>query len=373
VQIGGLAGRIAREARSAGVTLILGTQRLTAKILDGIPGSQDLRTNLARILLGATALGERQSALRNPYDVPEITETKPGRGLWEPLQGPGSTNALMIQSWYASQDAYSAALARRIAPLPPEAILDVTSVEPSGLAGQLVGGGTPETVVEHDDLVISLDDLDLDFTTPDSALSPAAPEGVDPVDIAPGAVVPDWFAESYKQQVREARGEQAPTETTTAGGDDVGAAASMSMTEPTAEEIIETDVVWDRIDPSPWLPADGAGTYGWDEIDALLGFLEDFPEVEYVEWSDPHLSDLDEMGVTFAETARDLLIDRGLRLGGLLSPASGDFQPGSEPPKAVELAKAAAPGRALHDEDPFSAPGQVAPGLLPDLDDDPFG
>ena len=43
LEIGVYAGKIAREARSAGVTLCLATQKLTAKMLDGIPGAGDLK------------------------------------------------------------------------------------------------------------------------------------------------------------------------------------------------------------------------------------------------------------------------------------------------------------------------------------------
>lgn len=42
-QVGTMAGKIAREARSVGVHLVLGTQKLTAKTLDTIPGAGDLR------------------------------------------------------------------------------------------------------------------------------------------------------------------------------------------------------------------------------------------------------------------------------------------------------------------------------------------
>lgn len=42
-QVGTMAGKIAREARSVGVHLVLGTQKLTAKTLDSIPGAGDLR------------------------------------------------------------------------------------------------------------------------------------------------------------------------------------------------------------------------------------------------------------------------------------------------------------------------------------------
>ncbi|WP_248581562.1 FtsK/SpoIIIE domain-containing protein [Nocardioides sp. InS609-2] len=42
-EIGIYAGKMAREARSAGVTLLLGTQKLAAKMLDTIPGASDLK------------------------------------------------------------------------------------------------------------------------------------------------------------------------------------------------------------------------------------------------------------------------------------------------------------------------------------------
>ena len=42
-RIGTMTGKIAREARSAGVTLVLATQKLSAKMLDTIPGAGDLK------------------------------------------------------------------------------------------------------------------------------------------------------------------------------------------------------------------------------------------------------------------------------------------------------------------------------------------
>ena len=118
--IGFLAGKIGREARSAGVTLVLATQKLSSKMLDKIPGSEDLRTNLARGLLGNATLGDRQAALRSPYDAPDLGETiPPGRGLWEPLTSP---RAYAIQSWYdpGEQDAYRQQLGQRLQPWPVE-------------------------------------------------------------------------------------------------------------------------------------------------------------------------------------------------------------------------------------------------------------
>lgn len=42
--IGTFTGKLAREARSAGVTVLLGTQKLTAKMLDSVPGGSDLKS-----------------------------------------------------------------------------------------------------------------------------------------------------------------------------------------------------------------------------------------------------------------------------------------------------------------------------------------
>ncbi|MFC8797284.1 FtsK/SpoIIIE domain-containing protein [Promicromonospora sp. NPDC057138] len=110
LQIGGLAGRIARELRSAGVILVLATQKLSAKILDGIPGSTDLRSNLARILLGNASNGDRMAALRLPFEAPVLGEYVPkGRGLWESVDAP----AKVVQAWY--EPGTQPELARRLA------------------------------------------------------------------------------------------------------------------------------------------------------------------------------------------------------------------------------------------------------------------
>jgi hypothetical protein len=77
IEIGVFAGKIAREARSAGVTLALGTQKLSAKMLDTIPGAGDLKVNLSRVLLGKTSRGERMSALRDPDDTPDLNGIVP--------------------------------------------------------------------------------------------------------------------------------------------------------------------------------------------------------------------------------------------------------------------------------------------------------
>lgn len=103
-RIAATVGRIAREARSAGITLVLGTQKLAAKDLDTLPGGTTLKTNLARILMGNTSSGDRMSALRDPFDAPSLGEFIPqGRGLFEPV----TSGIKIVQTWYdeGEQDA----------------------------------------------------------------------------------------------------------------------------------------------------------------------------------------------------------------------------------------------------------------------------
>lgn len=106
-QVGTMAGKIAREARSVGVHLVLGTQKLTAKTLDSIPGAGDLRTNLARMALGSTTQGDRMSAFRNPMEADDIGEPRKGRGLYEGLNYVKPT---VFHSWYAPERDFPAQL-----------------------------------------------------------------------------------------------------------------------------------------------------------------------------------------------------------------------------------------------------------------------
>jgi hypothetical protein len=124
-KIGTYVGKIAREARSSGVSLILGTQKLTSKMLDNVPGGSDIKTQLARILLGKATPGERQSGLRDAESAPALGESiPPGRGIWEPSDSP----AVIIQSWYdpGEQVFLRSQIQTRVAPLPADRRWDLT-------------------------------------------------------------------------------------------------------------------------------------------------------------------------------------------------------------------------------------------------------
>lgn len=177
-QIGRFIGKIARELRSAGIHLVLGTQKLDRQSLEQIPGGSDLKTNLARLLLGNTGQGEKMSALRSPDNAPDLGGNIPkGRGLWEPLSLPRS---MAVQCWYAGQGAtddsykpgtYKYELDQRVAANTDDDRIDFEKFKPKkttapGIIGELppsLRGGAPviETVVS--DETFELDDFDLDL------------------------------------------------------------------------------------------------------------------------------------------------------------------------------------------------------------------
>jgi hypothetical protein len=198
-EVGVFAGKIAREARSAGVTLVLATQKLAAKLLDTIPGAGDLKVNLSRMLLGKSTFGDKQSALRDPTNAPELGDAiPPGRGLWETTEG----QAKIMQSWYdpREQAVLSQMLAERVADgrlreLEDAERLDLVAVvgaakARSGGSGSKWSGPRVRTItaeeVELDEMVLTWADLDgLDLGGPEEVAEPE-PQAVVPADDGEG-------------------------------------------------------------------------------------------------------------------------------------------------------------------------------------------
>lgn len=120
--IGNIIGKLGREARSVGIHLLLGTQKLSSKVLDTMPGGSDVKTNLARMGLGNMTQGERMSAFRNPMEADTIAAPRVGRGLFEPLTAP---HPRLMQVWYEENATLQAKLLARDIPQPcPEQLLD---------------------------------------------------------------------------------------------------------------------------------------------------------------------------------------------------------------------------------------------------------
>lgn len=161
-QVGMLSGKIAREARSAGVTLLLGTQKLAAKMLDTIPGASDLKTNMARTLLGKASFGDRASALASFEDAPVLEGDIPkGRGLWEPLTG----SAEIIQAWFSPQPELEAQLSSRLDPLDAadQLVFDAPPAPSAARPISTPADAVVDVVVDVGEFTFTLDDLpDLD-------------------------------------------------------------------------------------------------------------------------------------------------------------------------------------------------------------------
>ena len=187
-------GKLAREARSAGVSLGLGTQKLMAASLEAVPGGGDLKSNLSRLLLGPTSQGERMSALRAFDQAPDPGETMPtGRGVWESSIRTG----VLIQAWYAPAAQLGEELAKRLDSLAAAQRLDVTSFLSRGAerVGVLEPDDAPfdygdsDEVIDLGEMSFSLEDL---LTVSDEA----SEETTDAIVGRPSPWNIDWNAPS---------------------------------------------------------------------------------------------------------------------------------------------------------------------------------
>ena len=123
-EIATFVGKIIREARSVGVTMLIATQKMTNEMLKGLAGINDVKTNTATIVMGKSKDSDRVAAgMVNPYDVPELGESVPkGRGLYESVE----SGVQMVQ--FAFEPGGQAALARMVesvrAPLSEGELMD---------------------------------------------------------------------------------------------------------------------------------------------------------------------------------------------------------------------------------------------------------
>ena len=157
-----LTGRVAAEARSADVHLVLMTQKLVSKTLP--PELIDLRTNAARIILGKASYGDLMAALREPDAAPDRGDTIPkGRALWESTEA----QPVQVQFWFATQAEFGAGL--KALDLPAPMVLDVEAFKPRV---QAPGGFTildeatsqpAGSEFEGPEIVVDLGNLDLDL------------------------------------------------------------------------------------------------------------------------------------------------------------------------------------------------------------------
>jgi hypothetical protein len=105
--IGMLTGKIIREARSAGVSVLLAGQQIYADDLRKA-GAGNLKPMMAALVLGNPSLSVLQGVLRSPEDAPRLAgegEVLPkGRGLFESSSSP----AVAIQCFFADPAGHAA-------------------------------------------------------------------------------------------------------------------------------------------------------------------------------------------------------------------------------------------------------------------------
>lgn len=162
--LGATVGQIAAQGRSAGIHVMLAGQRVTAKTLEQVKGGEVLRTNLGRVLLGKATYGEKQSALRDPDQAPDLGDYVPkGRGVFESVTGA----AQVIQAWYPPDGDPLTVLARHLeACRPPGATLDLRvdeyrASEAESFEGQIVENpGEAAVDVGFVDVGFTLDGLE---------------------------------------------------------------------------------------------------------------------------------------------------------------------------------------------------------------------
>lgn len=331
-EIGVYTGKIAREARSAGVTLFLATQKLSAKMLDTIPGAGDLKVNLSRLLLGKATYGDKQSALRAPQDAPDLGDSiPPGRGLFETTAGA----AMAIQSWYdpAEQTVLAQKLAYRESPLEESEKLDIGKYMPKDQS-QPALEQKKEQVVDLGEMEIDLGELDLgeldlaDFVLEDDedSASDTGMEGT-PQRVEP-ATLPDDAEGVIFLDVDGALAPFQPTDTT------VSLSISMTGAIVIEPEILAAladtglPVLWatDREDEASehltHLVPSATGhltycgdTHGWWKIDAAEAWIREHPSIRRIVWLDDMLEDEDViLGVPYSDTARDVFRAAGVEL-----------------------------------------------------------
>ncbi|MCU6481916.1 FtsK/SpoIIIE domain-containing protein [Arthrobacter sp. A2-55] len=403
-EIGTFTGKLAREAASAGVNLLLGTQKLSAKMLDTVPGGGDLKTNLARTLLGSASSGDRMSALRDFDSAPPVGNPIPkGRGLWEPLDH----SAVVIQTWYASQDRLTDELQARLPDLPDGDKPDIT---PYLRRPAVPGEPAEDAIVDLGEIELSLDDLDwsaIELSDEDTGEGDVEP-GTEPTATA-GTVVDIDPVDAVSETV-------GPVDDSVAILLDVDGVItafgrvddSITIDSVSGASITYRPAVVQRLAILPihqlWLTSRGedvvvdlgkllpratevldaaSSDHGWWKIDAAVAWLAAHPGVTKVVWADDELSTEDEvLGVDFLDIAREAFAAAGV--DALLIPADPmtgltdgqlqtieSFCTDSAAIYAPEVMEEA-PTMEFDVPEPFLAPTVQIP-VLPSLgEDDPF-
>lgn len=330
--IGGKAGRLVREARSAGVSLILAAQELKADTIQKIPGGTSLKGNSSSLLLGKSTFGSRMSALKDAVAAPDLGDEVPrGRGLFEST----AVGAQVIQSWFDAPD-HEGSLVDHVAavrePLQPSEKVDLTTMVKTVAEGPVFGrridageDGDAIEDVEWDGGEIDLGLVEMDFGGLFDEDDEAADEALPP-EGAEDAPEPDTM----------------PADASTSRAE-----GAVIFVGPGVDE--DTDWPAGAIDVDDLAP--GAAPISGDAlVDVLLSWLLAHPATEQVEWISPAAFELGAGGQPRYE-----LLEQTAQLFGALevTPAA--------PARALEAADA--------DADVLPDLPQLLPSPQPDVSD----
>lgn len=368
--IGTYVGKMVREARSTGFTVVLATQALKAKTLDQIPNASDLKDLMSRGIMGRASFAQLQTALKAATEAPPQPDVLPqGRGLYE---GNGRT-AEFIQVWFERhQTVFAEQLAARRGALPECDRLDMNQfVEPDVEVDGAPIGALPRIAPAHGDraettevldlgvVELALDD-DVDWDAMAAEIDDDDGAAADDGDV-PASSSPEESAEpgfGLDPDVSDSQPDSSTDPVDGFGSRDHRHDTDLATEPEPGMVTVAEQVAWDQIDPSTWEPAESA--YEWTEVDALLGFLTEFPQVKSVAWSDIRLSQRTSTGSTFRALVAELLAERGVMLS--------SQEPASSSQGGVEAATETA-----EDEfGTFTRPAAPTPKAMPSHRDDEF-
>lgn len=318
-------GKLAREARSVGITLVLAGQAMKATDLQAV-GLGGLKSNFSRIAVGKMSYGDLASAFKEANTLPKLgAVVPPGRGLYESTAAPG----IIIQNWWQppvgddanGQPEMGRQLARRVPAIPDDRRVDVEMLTQRVLnaapkafgavldADDLVEDAEDVTIeldasdLGLDDLDLSFDDLDFgdDFSLADEPAESNEAEEPAAADSEPEEEFTLLAPPTDLPLEQEATGdEDAPFQPEGAPMFDMGQFAEMTYG-LSGEVVIGRDIVFGVNAPT------GDGTEsGWPDGDALELLLAANPGISTVVWADESLDELDEIGIPRSFIAADI-------------------------------------------------------------------
>lgn len=310
-QIGVYTGKVAREARFVGLTLFLATQKLSAKMLDTIPGAGDLKVNLSRLLMGKATYGDKQSALRAPQDAPDLGDAiPPGRGLFETTAGA----AMAIQAWYDPQE--QVVLAQQLAAHGPAMLTDAEKLDlapfmPKLPQSQDMPAVEQPKIVELGELSLELDDLEFTLDD-DAAVTVRFTEEIQDAAVfydVDGTLCPFQHTDSLEKIIVPGHGTQAVNRALT------GRLAALPVDQAWLTNWFEDapDYLGELFPRAiDVLNSETEDTGHW-KIDAALAWLEDRPHIRRIVWLDDELAKDDPLlGISYREIAADAFAAAGI-------------------------------------------------------------